>query len=59
MSVQCVKCGETDCMRVNLDDFTTLTCSNCDEETTLEEIKEVMSQWAAMVKKLESLAKGE
>lgn len=42
--LSCLHCGETDCVSLNLHDFSTY-CKECDHEGTLDEVCEILGRW--------------
>lgn len=47
-TVGCLKCGETG-VRLNLEDLDTFCCPSCDDEFTLDDVREHMAKWARVV----------
>lgn len=53
MEVPCIKCGDTGCVRINLEDDE-LHCTSCDEAFTVEDVQKVVSAWSRMIPWLEA-----
>lgn len=48
--VHCLECGETECVRVYLDDVTGMfQCNNCDAEYTPADVRERLAGWEAVL----------
>lgn len=43
--VPCIKCGETDCVRLDLADVKLFTCTSCEEEFAAEDVEAIISAW--------------
>ena len=53
MNVPCIKCGEANCMSVNVEDAD-LTCSSCNETYSAADVQEVIDGWLAVLPWLKS-----
>lgn len=53
----CIKCGEIDVVRVNVYDGS-FSCSQCDEEWTVDDAKDFLSQWLKIIRWVEMMPKG-
>ena len=47
-SIPCIKCGKTGVMAVNLEDDD-LTCEDCGECFTIEDVEETIAAWQAIL----------
>lgn len=48
--VRCVHCGEGDTLAVKLDDVSTLVCSGCSEDVTVDELLAAVAKVQRLVK---------
>ncbi len=48
-SLTCLKCGQEAVIRIDLDDLSTFTCCECDEEFTRANVERVLGQWAQVL----------
>lgn len=53
----CLKCGEKDTVRVHIVDGS-FSCSQCDEEWTLDEAKSFLREWGRIIQWVEKMPKG-
>ncbi len=53
-SLTCVLCGEADCVRLDLSDLDTFTCTSCEADFTLDEVREHLAAWGRVVVWIES-----
>lgn len=54
-AVTCIRCGNEDAhVSLNLVDCDTFTCSNCDEEWSLEDARQHIAGWSSLIKWIES-----
>jgi hypothetical protein len=49
MKVRCILCGEYDGVSLKLADGDSFTCSNCDNEFAVEDVREQVEAWSAML----------
>lgn len=54
LKVTCLKCGEEGTSLLNLSDGDTITCSECDAEFTVVDIKDIVGTWAKLLPWIES-----
>jgi len=48
--VSCIKCGEENCIRVNLSDLDNFICEECDAEFKAEELERIIGEWQAVLR---------
>ena len=49
MNAICIRCGEQS-LKVDADDFDTITCTNCEEEFTVADVEEAIGKLALLVR---------
>lgn len=55
--VTCIKCGEAGSIKLDLTDMDTLTCSECDAEYSVDDVRAVMREWGPVLAWIDSAAK--
>lgn len=54
-NVTCIRCGNADAtVTLNLDDCDTFRCTECEEEWSVEDVREHVIFWARVIKWVES-----
>lgn len=56
-SLPCPKCLEDATISLNLADMDTCKCDSCEEEFTLDNIRDIMKKWAPVLKWLDAAPK--
>lgn len=44
-NLKCIKCSESDCIMLHLDDCTTFQCRECEETFTAEDVAAHVAEW--------------
>lgn len=56
MKLPCPKCGEQEAMiQLDLDDGQTCSCRECDDEFSLDDVREFIGRWAKMIAWIETM----
>lgn len=50
----CIKCGDPDCVRVDLSDLSAFTCHSCDDTFTADDVREHIAQWSSVLAWIEA-----
>lgn len=50
----CIKCGEENVVRIDLENLGQFTCTSCEAEFDLEEVEALLTQWGRIVQFIRS-----
>lgn len=53
-TVPCLRCGDTGCVRVSLDDVSRFTCSSCDADYSTDDVRDILASWNKVLTWLDS-----
>lgn len=52
--LRCPLCGSTDIQALYLDDLTTCRCTSCEEDYTLDDVRELVAAWSRVLNWIDS-----
>jgi hypothetical protein len=48
-AVRCIHCGQEECVRLDVHNLDTFTCSSCDAEFTTDDVRDELARWAKLL----------
>ena len=54
MELHCIRCGQSAAIKLDLDDCDLLTCPECDEEFSVDDVRQHCEAWMRMVAWIET-----
>jgi transposase-like protein len=48
-AVRCLHCGQAECVRIDAHDLHNFTCTSCDAEFTVDDVRAEMARWAKLL----------
>jgi uncharacterized protein (DUF983 family) len=55
-AVRCIRCGQEECIRLNVNNLDTFSCSACDEDFTADDVRTELARWARLLAWLDTAA---
>jgi transcription elongation factor Elf1 len=48
-AVRCIHCGQEECVKLDVHDLDTFTCSSCDTEFSADDVRAEIDRWARLL----------